>query len=266
PQVASTWDGRPRPEDARPPERRTYGALAALADHRGGGRRPHRRRAQRRRLAGGACPARRRQHGPGTRGCVRRDRWTRRPLPRAAEGRPVSGGGEASARMLARIRALLAKAEDPAATRAEAEALFAKAADLMAKYGIDRAMLAASDPSTDRVGDRVFTPEAPYAYDKVLLLNTIAQALGAQAMYKRGPRGEYQLHVFAMGADLERIDLLFTSLLVQATRFMTADLASAVGYRDVKVWKRDWLRGFTAEVWRRLRDAEERARRQAEQE
>lgn len=178
----------------------------------------------------------------------------------------MSGGGEASARMLARIRALLAKAEDPAATRAEAEALFAKAADLMAKYGIDRAMLAASDPSTDRVGDRVFTPEAPYAYDKVLLLNTIAQALGAQAMYKRGPRGEYQLHVFAMGADLERIDLLFTSLLVQATRFMTADLASAVGYRDVKVWKRDWLRGFAAEVWRRLRDAEERARRQAEQE
>jgi hypothetical protein len=48
--------------------------------------------------------------------------------------------------VLARVRKLLAKAEDPC-TRAEAEAFTAKATELIAKYGVDRAMLAAQRPS-----------------------------------------------------------------------------------------------------------------------
>ena len=46
--------------------------------------------------------------------------------------------------LLARVRKLLAKAEDPGCTPAEAEALTDKAAQLIAKYGVDRAMLAAA--------------------------------------------------------------------------------------------------------------------------
>ena len=49
---------------------------------------------------------------------------------------------------LARIRKLLAQAEDPAATAAEAEAFNAKAAELMARHGVDAALLAASDPGS----------------------------------------------------------------------------------------------------------------------
>jgi cytosine/adenosine deaminase-related metal-dependent hydrolase len=44
--------------------------------------------------------------------------------------------------LLERVRKLLAKAEAQGATPAEAEALTAKAAELMARYGIDRALLA----------------------------------------------------------------------------------------------------------------------------
>ena len=43
---------------------------------------------------------------------------------------------------LARIRKLLAQAEDPAATTAEAEAFNAKAAELMARHGVDATLLA----------------------------------------------------------------------------------------------------------------------------
>ena len=49
----------------------------------------------------------------------------------------------ASDRLLERVRKLLAKAEDESVTPPEAQALTAKAAELMAKYGIDRALLAA---------------------------------------------------------------------------------------------------------------------------
>jgi len=48
--------------------------------------------------------------------------------------------------LLERVRKLLAKAEDDSVTPAEAEALTAKAAELMARYGIDRALLAAARP------------------------------------------------------------------------------------------------------------------------
>jgi hypothetical protein len=44
---------------------------------------------------------------------------------------------------LDRVRKLLAKAEDDAVTPEEAEALTAKAAELMARYGIDRVRLGA---------------------------------------------------------------------------------------------------------------------------
>jgi hypothetical protein len=52
--------------------------------------------------------------------------------------------------LLVRVRKLLAKAEAEGVTAAEAEALIAKAAELMARYGIDRALLAAERPDTDR--------------------------------------------------------------------------------------------------------------------
>ena len=48
--------------------------------------------------------------------------------------------------ILAKVRKLLALAEDPAATTHEAETYTAKAAQLIADYGIDQALLAAADP------------------------------------------------------------------------------------------------------------------------
>ena len=57
--------------------------------------------------------------------------------------------------LLNRVRKLLAKAEAEGVTPPEAEALTAKAAELMARYGIDRARLAATRPDTDRPGSRI---------------------------------------------------------------------------------------------------------------
>lgn len=168
--------------------------------------------------------------------------------------------------MLAKVRKLLAKAEDPAATAAEAESYTARAAALVASYGIDAALLAAEDPARDPVEDRRVRLDAPYAADKADLLGTVAMRLRCQVvrLRTRGPDGTaWTLHVFGHRSDLERAEVLFTSLLLQASTRMRAT--------PVPVWdhpaafRRSWLAGFTAAVSGRLAVTEQQAQRQADQ-
>lgn len=162
--------------------------------------------------------------------------------------------------MLAKVRKLLAKAEDPATTTEEAELYTSKATDLMAAYGIDRALLALADPSLDIVGDRVIVLDRPYAAEKCGLLAAVAMALRCRAVRRtRHPDGakELSLHLFGHRSDLERVELLFTSLLVQA---MHALARTPVPHRDhAAAFRRSWLIGFGSAVSRRLTEAERRA-------
>jgi hypothetical protein len=169
--------------------------------------------------------------------------------------------------MLAKIRKLLAKAEDPATTAGEAETYNAKAAELMAAYGIDRAMLAAADPDSDVVGDRVVVLEAPYARDKAGLLSGIAHELRCRSVMRTrypGGRKEISLHLFGYDSDLLRADLLFTSLLVQATLGMVR--APVPVGESLAAFRRSWLAGFTHAVVRRVGQAEREAAGNAERE
>lgn len=175
-------------------------------------------------------------------------------------------GTTAHATMLAKVRKLLAKAEDPAATEAEAETYTAKAAALVAAYGIDAALLAVADPGTDPVQDRRIPLDAPYAADKADLLAAVAMRLRCQVVRirSRGPDGNaWTLHVFGHRSDLERAEVLFTSLLLQASTRM---LATPVPRREhAAAYRRSWLAGFTAAVSRRLAEAERAAREDAEE-
>jgi len=166
--------------------------------------------------------------------------------------------------ILARIRKLLAKAENPAASPAEAEAYTAKAAELIAKYGIDRALLAQRDPTSDVVGDLVVEVDPPYALDKAVLLQRVAVELRCAAVQRtRYDAGTKQLsiHLFGFESDLVRTELLYTSLLLQATSNLAR--TSAPFGESVAAFRRSWLAGFTTAVTRRLREAEARAQQQA---
>jgi hypothetical protein len=167
--------------------------------------------------------------------------------------------------VLATVRKLLAKAEDPAATPQETETYNAKASDLMAAYGIDRALLAVADPDGDVVGDRVVVAEAPYARDKVTLLSGIAHEMRCRAVLRtRYPAGVKQLslHLFGYDSDLLRTEVLYTSLLVQASVGMAR--APVPFGEQVAAFRRSWLAGFTHAVVQRLAVAERRAAEQAE--
>jgi hypothetical protein len=160
--------------------------------------------------------------------------------------------------LLDRVRKLLAKAEDEGCTPAEAEALTAKAAELMARYGIDRALLGALHPETDSVTDRVFDLGNPWAAVKAHLLAGLAAALRCQCVLLSRREPGSRVHVFGYLSDLERADILFTSLLVQMARALAAQPVPGFG-GEAKAWRRSWMLGFASAVVARVRAAEEAA-------
>lgn len=167
--------------------------------------------------------------------------------------------------ILDKVRKLLSKAEDPACTPAEAEAFTAKATELIAKYGVDSALLAAADPSTDPVGDAVIEVPAPYALDKCGLLAGVAAALRCQTVRRQGWSGErktFAVHLFGHDADLRRVEVLFTSLLVQAAYALLA--TPVPSWENVAAFRRSWFAGYTRAIVARLHAAEERAAATAE--
>ncbi len=165
---------------------------------------------------------------------------------------------EPSSALLDRVRKLLAKAEAEGVTPPEAEALTAKAAELMARYGIDRARLAATRPDTDRPGNRVIDIDNPWAQVRAHLLAGLAGAMRCQCVLLSTTRPGARIHIFGFASDLERADILYTSLLLQMAHGLTAAVVPA-GVHSTRAWRRSWLLGFVSAVITRVKSAEERA-------
>ncbi len=162
---------------------------------------------------------------------------------------------DAPERLLDRVRKLLAQAEDDSVTPAEAQAFTAKAAELMAKYGIDRALLAADQPETDQPANRILDIDNPWAREKAHLLCGLASALRCQAILLGSSRPGSRVHIFGYGSDIERTDLLYTSVLIQ----MAHGLAGArvpEWSSSPRAWRRSWLLGFATAVIAKVRQAE----------
>ncbi|MCU1627878.1 MAG: hypothetical protein JWP64_2827 [Pseudonocardia sp.] len=182
---------------------------------------------------------------------------TRSPFDPADPPGSVTG----SAR-LDRIRKLLAKAER-AGTPAEAEIYNAKALELMARHGIDEALLAADDPRRDEIGASRIAMEDPYSGGKARLLGWTAAALRCRWIMHGARGGKVAaVTVFGFASDRERVELLYTSLLLQAAAELIR-LRPPSDAESVAAYRRSWLQGFAAQVHQRLVEAEERAAREA---
>jgi hypothetical protein len=164
--------------------------------------------------------------------------------------------------LLDRVRKLLVKAEAAGVSPAEAQALTAKAAELMAKYGIDRALLAAEQPETDRPADRIIDIGNPWARVQAHLLCGLAAALRCQCVILPGTSPGTRIHMFGFGSDIERTDVLYTSVLLQMWQGL-AITQPPDQVRSVRAWRRSWLLGFATAVVARVRAAEEGAARRA---
>lgn len=149
---------------------------------------------------------------------------------------------DVQAKMLTKVRALLAKAESTEFS-AEAEALTAKAQALMTRHSIDEALLAADvGGSFDVRGVRVLVDQ-PYALEKATLLHVVAEANRVRAIWN-----DFASCVTLVGlpTDVAQVDLMFTSVLVQATRAMTQQSASSAAFR------RAFLHAFAVRIGERL--------------
>ncbi|MEU6853612.1 DUF2786 domain-containing protein [Actinacidiphila alni] len=165
------------------------------------------------------------------------------PLAPAPQGPPPS-------KMLARIRALLAKAESTGFPE-EAEALSAKAQHLMTRHSIDEALLTAAAHGTGTgPGARRIGVDRPYEGAKALLLDAVAAANRCESVWS----ADFGFStVVGYGTDLEAVELLYTSLLVQADHALHRGTSRSRNFRE------SFLIGYAGRIRERLAAATEQA-------
>jgi hypothetical protein len=153
-------------------------------------------------------------------------------------------------KMLARVRALLAKAEATEFAD-EAEALSAKAQALMVRYSLNEAVAAHDRGRATVATSRRVWIDNPYVAAKVALVQGVAQANRCRTVWIKGLGC-----VVAVGSetDLDLVELLSTSLLVQASRAMLlAGRRHAVtGQSRTKSFRQSFLIAYANRIGERL--------------
>jgi hypothetical protein len=160
------------------------------------------------------------------------------------------------AKMLARVRALLAKAESSDFPE-EAEALSAKAQELISRHSLTRLLGAddAADRRSTAVVARRLWIDAPYASAKTLLVAVVARANRCSAVSTE------QLGfttVAGTARDLDAVELLSTSLMVQANTALLAAgrAAPARGSPRTPSYRRSFLLAYATRIGERLTEAD----------
>lgn len=178
---------------------------------------------------------------------------------RSGSHRSDAAARPADEKVLAKIRGLLAKAESTSFA-AEAEALSAKAQDLMTRHAIDTAMVESANTVASEmlVITRRILVDSPYSETKASLLHAVARPNGVRAV----SLDSYGIvTVIGMPVDLDFCELLFTSLLVQASRAMRDSGEPTTG--RTTSYRRSFLYAFADGIGARLARARDEAAREA---
>lgn len=170
------------------------------------------------------------------------------PLPGAHQHSAVAVNA-ADAKALSRVRGLLAKAE---ATKfpEEAEALSAKAQELMSRYSLHHAIRDHEQGRAAEAIARRIWIDSPYVMAKAALVQSVAMANRCRMVC-----AEKIGFVAVIGAecDLEFVELLCTSLLVQANRAMlAAGRATGDGRARTRSFRQSFLLSYAERIGERL--------------
>jgi hypothetical protein len=164
---------------------------------------------------------------------------------------PAPGADDRALRV---IRGLLAKAESTGFAE-EAEALTTKAQELMTRHAVDAAVLQ-GDVAPGDVGTRRVQVADPYVRAKVQLLGAVAEANDVRLVWYQG----LGIATIVGGrADLDAVELLFTSLLLQVAQGLAAAEQAAGRYASPRTFRRAFLLGYAHRIGERLQDARRRA-------
>lgn len=171
--------------------------------------------------------------------------------------------GEVDEKALRLIRAMLAKAE---ATNfeAEAESFTAKAQELMTRHSIDAAVMASAAKGRGYaagIESRRVHIDNPYSDEKATFLFAIASVNNVRAVW--GPTCGFSTLV-GFPVDLGLTDVLFTSLLVQATHASAQATLHQPRLRTAP-FRRAFLIAFADRITERLEAARDHIAHDAEQ-
>jgi hypothetical protein len=163
--------------------------------------------------------------------------------------------GAIDPKVLARVRALLAKAESTQFNE-EADAFFAKAQELMSRYSLERAVVEAAGENGAAIptGGRRIWLDNPYLSPKSMLVNAVAGANRCRAVFLKDLGF---VTVVGEETDTEIVELLTTSLLVQAGRSMLAE-GSQVGWARqsrTRSFRQAFLVSYAQRISERLTEA-----------
>ncbi|KAA0232140.1 MAG: DUF2786 domain-containing protein [Actinobacteria bacterium] len=167
-----------------------------------------------------------------------------------------SAAGAAADPVLDRIRSLLAKAESTT-FEAEATALTAKAQELMTRHAIDAALVHGNATAGSQQPVALRIPvDPPYVDAKSLLLQTVAESGRCRAVFHTKLA---MSTVVGFPADVAAVELLFTSLLVQAQSALAeaARRAPAGTRTRSQPYRSAFLLSYTERIGDRLREINE---------
>ncbi len=168
------------------------------------------------------------------------------------------------------INALLLKAESTEFPE-EAESLTAKAMSLMANYAISEALLEEAKGDEDireEIETRVVIVPNPYSMERLTLLQQVAKPMGGYVYFFPQARDGMKVAtnskdhttkagVIGYASDLDRIDIMFKSLLrqeVAARRYAIQYEDFIGGMGKKKVWNKSFIRAFSYKVGIRLKE------------
>jgi len=179
------------------------------------------------------------------------------PPGKARTGGATAALSDEDERALSRVRALLAKAESTSFPE-EAEALSAKAQELMARHSLHRLVVETAEHGETPIASRRLWLEAPYAGAKAMLVNQVAEANRCTAVWTEALGF---MTVVGHERDLSGVELLVTSLLVQATRAMLSPQHGSVGVRtgSTRSFRQSFLVAYAGRIGERLAGSSEAA-------
>lgn len=185
-----------------------------------------------------------------------------RPLPPVlpapgtrGPSRTTSPGDE---KLLARVQALLAKAEATDYEQ-EADALAAKAQELVSRHSLERLLAQASSGQPGQRPDvRRLWIEAPYVFPKAMLVQVVADANRCRSVVTEA-LGCCTL--VGSPGDLDAVEVLVPSLLVQAHVALTrcGRQADRSGRSRTRSFRQSFLLAYADRIGERLRSADEQA-------
>jgi hypothetical protein len=184
-------------------------------------------------------------------------------LPRIVELLPPPGsqGGQEMAaqgdpKLLARVRALLAKAESTEFPE-EAELLSGKAQELVSRHALDE-LLNRGDDDRVELGTRRIWIDAPYVFAKSMLVHNVAGANRCRSVVSEGLGF---CTVVGRPGDLAAVELLVTSLLVQASTAMLRHgrQSDGTGTSRTRSFRQSFLVAYATRIGERLLAADDDA-------